>query len=117
MGTHYIDYESKTASLRRRGLWRIAAVVSSIVLSVGYVIYYRAQAAKPPVRLAGMLRMTRVGPIARAPATLPTTAPITILTDQQRQLLLSSSKSGIILPQQLAQPPAQPPASQPTTQP
>jgi hypothetical protein len=115
METHYIDYEPRSATQRRRGLLRIAAVVSSIVLSAGYVVYYRTRAAAPPSRIRVL---TRVGPIAgptgkflTSPAPVPVTQPTTrILTEDQRLLLLSSSKSGIILPQTLA-------TTQPTTQP
>ena len=117
MGTHYIDYEPRSASTKRRGLLRIAAVASSILLTGGYVLY-RVRAAPAPAAVP----MTRVptitthgkGFITLPPArmattitttTRPTTVAVT-LEEERRLLLISSSKSGMIIP---------PP--QPTTQP
>jgi hypothetical protein len=102
---NYIEYEPRSASNRRRGLLRIAAVVCSIVLSAGYVVYYRTRAAPPPSRIRVL---TRVGPIAgptgkflTSAAPVPVSQPTTrILTEDQRLLLMSSSKSGAIIPPQ-----------------
>jgi len=125
MGTHYIDYERRSASRKRQGVLRIAAVVSSILLAGGYVIY-RVRATPPPVPVTAMSRVPTVPVANAAPSfSLASTQPLrptvqsaapnappvpSVLTvdgkgqvqlenlNSDQQILMSSSKSGAIIP-------------------
>ena len=103
MGTHYIDYEPRSATAKRRGILRITAVASSILLTGGYVLY-RTRAATPTPAVSRVMPLSRVAPLpggmrARLTATQPTTR-----HTREQLLLMSSSKSGAIVP-----PPQSPP--------
>jgi hypothetical protein len=125
MATHYIDYERRFASTKRQGVLRVAAVVSSVLLASGYVIY-RVRATPPPARVRVLSRVATV-PVTNGAASfsLASTQPVhptaqsaapnappdpSALTvddkgqvqlenlNSDQQILMSSSKSGAIIP-------------------
>jgi hypothetical protein len=105
MGTHYIDYEPRSASAKRRGVLRIAALACSMALASGYVIYRTRAAPSPAARIRVL---SRVSPLtarsfsivsSQPAAATATTSPAAPTTQELRQMLLmSSSKSGAIVP-------------------